>query len=97
MSSAKSENSHFDVLLLLVAWSFSEKNAGVLSLMTLKSDPNFEKKLTFCLKNDMNNLVNFNLNGGKSENVHFDGILLSKLCNTDKLGCEKWLTVSKMT
>ena len=28
--------------------------------MTLKSDPNFEEKLTFCLKNDMRNLMNFN-------------------------------------
>ena len=40
--------------------------------MKLKSDPNFEEKLTFCLKNDINNLVNFNLNSGKSENVLFD-------------------------
>ena len=48
--------------------------------MTLKSDPNFEEKLTFCLKNDMNNLVNFNSSSGKSENVHFDGIFLSKVC-----------------
>ena len=38
--------------------------------MTLKSDPNFEEKLTFCLKNIMNNLVNFNSNSGKSENSH---------------------------
>ena len=49
--------------------------------MTLKSDPNFEEKLTFCLKNDMNNLVNFNSSSGKSENTHFDGIFLSKVCN----------------
>ena len=27
--------------------------------MTLKRDPNIEGKLTFCLKNDMRNLVNF--------------------------------------
>ena len=49
--------------------------------MTLKSDPNFEEKLTFCLKNDMRNLVNFNLNSRKSKNLHFDGIFLSKVCN----------------
>ena len=36
--------------------------------MTLKSDPNFKEKLTFCLKNDMTNLVNFNVSRGKSEN-----------------------------
>ena len=39
--------------------------------MTLKKDRNFEEKLTFYLKNDMRNLVNFNLSGGKSENLHF--------------------------
>ena len=49
--------------------------------MTLKSDPNFEEKLTFCLKNDMRNLMDFNLSSGKSENLHFDGIFLSKVCN----------------
>ena len=49
--------------------------------MTLKSDLNFEEKLTFCLKNDMRNLVNFNASSGKSENLHFDEILLSKVCN----------------
>ena len=49
--------------------------------MTLKSDPNFEEKLTFCLKNYMNNLVNFNSSSGKSENFHFDETFLSKVCN----------------
>ena len=49
--------------------------------MTLKSDPNFEEKLTFCLKNDMRNLMNFNLSSEKSENLHFDGMFLSKACN----------------
>ena len=49
--------------------------------MTLKSDPNFEEKLTFCLKNDTKNLMNFNLSSGKSENLYFDGIFLSKVCN----------------
>ena len=49
--------------------------------MTLKSDPNFEEKLTFCLKNDMRNLMNFNSNSGKSENLYFDGIFLSKVYN----------------
>ena len=28
--------------------------------MILKSDPNFEEKMTFCMKNDMRKLVNFN-------------------------------------
>ena len=46
--------------------------------MTLRSDPNFEEELTFCLKNEMRNLVNFNASSGKSENLHFYGLLLQK-------------------
>ena len=42
----------------------------------MEKDPNFEAKLTFHLKNDMRNLVKFNLSSGKSENLHFDGLLL---------------------
>ena len=74
-SSGKSENLHFDVLLLSKAYKVWAKTEE-LSLMTLKSDPNFEEKLTFCLKNDMRNLVNFNPSSGKSENLNFDGLLL---------------------
>ena len=40
--------------------------------MTLKSDAKFEEKLTVGSKNDMGNLVNFNANSGKSENLHLD-------------------------
>ena len=36
-----------------------------------------KKKLTLNSKNDMRNLVNFNLSSGKSENLHFDVPLLS--------------------
>ena len=49
--------------------------------MTLKSDPNFEEKLDFCLKNDMKNLVNFKSSSGKSKNLRFDGLLLLKVYN----------------
>ena len=49
--------------------------------MALKKDPNFEEKMTFYLKNDMRNLVNFNLISGKSENLYLDGLLLYKVCN----------------
>ena len=38
--------------------------------MTRKRDPNVEEKLTFCLKNDTNNLVDFNSSSGKSENLN---------------------------
>ena len=61
----------------------AKKNAEEISLMILKSDPNFEKKLTFCLKNVMRNLVNFSVSCGKSGKLHFDGLLLSK-------GCKFW-------
>ena len=61
--------------------SFNEKSREELSLMTLKSDPKLKEKLTFCLKNDMRNLINFNLSSEKSENLHFYGIFLSKVCN----------------
>ena len=40
--------------------------------MTLRSDPNFEEKSTFCLKNDMRKLVDFNASSGKSEKFYFD-------------------------
>ena len=70
-SSGKSENLHFGVLLLSIAYKVSaKKNAEELSLMTLKSNPNFEEKFTFCLKNYMRNLMNFNSNSGKSDNLH---------------------------
>ena len=45
--------------------------------MIMKKKKNFEEKLTFCLKNDMNNLVNFNASSGKSQNLHSDVLLLS--------------------
>ena len=45
--------------------------------MTLESGAKFEEKLGS--QNDMRNLVNFNATSGKSENVHFDVLLLSKV------------------
>ena len=47
--------------------------------MTLKSDVNFDEKLTLGFKNDMMNLVNFNASSGKSDNLHFDMLLLLKV------------------
>ena len=47
--------------------------------MTLKSDAKFEEKLALGSKNDMRNLVNFNVSSGKSENLYFDVLLLSKV------------------
>ena len=44
--------------------------------MTPMSDAKFEEKLTLGSKNDMTNLVNFNMSSGKSENFHFNELLL---------------------
>ena len=44
--------------------------------MALKSDAKVEEKLTLGSKNDMRNLVNFNVSSGKSRNLHFDVLLL---------------------
>ena len=46
--------------------------------MTLKSDATFKEKFTGDLKNDIRNLVNFHASSLKSENFHFDGLVLSK-------------------
>ena len=40
------------------------------------SDVNFEEKLAYVSKNDMTNLVNFNMSSSKSENLHFNVLLL---------------------
>ena len=46
--------------------------------MTLKKDPNFEEKLTLCLKSYKRNLGNINPSSGKSEYLHFDGLFCRK-------------------
>ena len=45
--------------------------------MTPKSDAKFEDKLNLGSKNNTRNLVNFNTMSVKSENFHFDVLLLS--------------------
>ena len=44
----------------------------------LKRDARFKRKLTQGLKNDRSNLVNVHGNSRKSENLRFDGFILSK-------------------
>ena len=44
-----------------------------LCVMTL-----FKEKLTVGSKNDITNLINFHASNRKSENVHFNGFVLSK-------------------
>ena len=46
--------------------------------MALKDDAKFKGKLTFGLKYDIRNQVDFYASSRKSENLHFDGPLLSK-------------------
>ena len=73
----------------------------------------FKGKLTRGLKNDIKNLVNFHASSQKSENLHFDGLLLSKVYKVlvEKVQKsyiswhwrmmqslkKKWLLVPKMT
>ena len=46
--------------------------------MTLKGYAVFKEKVTGGLKNDIRNLVNFDASSCEPENVHFDGLVLSK-------------------
>ena len=55
---------------------FQLKSTEELCLMALNSDPNFEETLIFCLKIHMRNVVNL-VSSGKSENLHFDGLVLT--------------------
>ena len=57
--------------------------------MTLKSGTKFEEKLNLGSKNDMRNLVNFNASSGKSENLHFDVLLLSIACKVSAENVQK--------
>ena len=45
--------------------------------MTLKSNAKFEEKPNLGFKNVIRNLVNIHASSGKSENFHFDVLLLS--------------------
>ena len=45
--------------------------------MTLMSDAKIEEKLSLGCKSDIKNLISFNTSSRKSENLHFDVLLLS--------------------
>ena len=47
--------------------------------MAPKSDAKCEEKLTLGSKNDMRDLVHFNVGFGKYENLHFDVVFLLKV------------------
>ena len=56
------------------SWRISEG----LCVMTLKGNAKFKGKPTCGLKNDIKDLANFRASRQKSENLHFDWILLPK-------------------
>ena len=47
--------------------------------MTPNSDAKFEEEPTCRWKNDMSNLMIFYASTGKLQNLHFDGVLISKV------------------
>ena len=71
------ESLHFDVLLFSIAYKVSAKKKyrRTISHYTEKRCKLW-RKTDFYLKNDITNLVNFNPSCRKSENFHFDGLLL---------------------
>ena len=70
-SSRNSENLDSDGLLLAIAYK-------VRAIQTLKKDWLFVWKMTVI---NLVNLANFYMSSGKSENLHFDRLFLSKVCN----------------
>ena len=48
-----------------------------------------KSQLTLSSKNDTRNLVNFNASSGKSENFHFDVLLLSIACKVSAKNGQK--------
>ena len=75
-SSQYSEKLQFEVLLLSIAYKVSAENVQKCYLSW-----HWRVIQTFCLKNDMTNLVKFNATSGKPKNLNFDGLLLLKVCN----------------
>ena len=57
----------------------SLKFTGELCVMTMKNDAKFEEELTCQFKIDMRNLTNFDPSTRKSQNMHFNGLLLTKV------------------
>ena len=76
-TSRKFENSQFAELLLCKAYKDLDKKCiEELCLIILKSDAKFEENLTVGFKNDIRNLVYFNVSNGKFESFHLNVLLL---------------------
>ena len=69
---------YIDGLFLSKAYTVSARNFQRNCVMTLKGAAKFKRKLTCGLKNDIKNLVNFQVSSWKSKNLHFDWVSLSK-------------------
>ena len=50
-------------------------------VMTLKNDATFEEELTCQFKIDIRDMTNFDQSTRKSQNLHFNGLLLNKVYN----------------
>ena len=57
----------------------SLKFIGELFVMAMKNDAETEKELTCQFKTDMRNLTNFGPSTGKSQNLQFNWLLLTKV------------------
>ena len=57
---------------------FQLKNFRGITCRDTKADAKFKGKLTYSLKKEIRNLVNFYVSSQKVGNLHFDSILLSE-------------------
>ena len=71
----KSERLHFNLLLLSIVYKVSATKLQINYLLWLRD------KMDSFLENDIRNLVNFNANSAKSENLHLAELLLYKIYN----------------
>ena len=59
----------------------SLKFTGALCILTMKNDAKFEEDLTCQFIIEMRNLTNFDPSTQKSQNLHLNGLLLTKVYN----------------
>ena len=95
-NSLNTENLLSDGLLFPNNIDFRQKCTEELSLMTLKSDANFEEKRTFRSKNDMRNLVKYNVVSSKSKHLHFNIPFLSIAYKVPAKNLHKKLSLMKL-
>ena len=77
-SSQTSGNLHYDGFFCPKHLKIQIKKYKIVISHIIEECAKFEKKITLGSKNDMRNLVNFNVSSGKSESCYFDVILFSK-------------------